>query len=290
MARRVVLVTGAAGRLGTLVCAALQDDGWFVRALRHRHVPTVCDELVSGSLTNRTGLDAAVTGVDAVAHLAAVTHARFRGTYHEVNVAGTSNLLHAAHAAEVGRFLFVSSRAAVTGGGAYSSSKVEAETLVRDAGLPYTIVRLPEIYGAGGREGVDAVIRQARAGRAVPVLGGAAARVCPVHVDDAIRALVAALDAPTSAGKTYTLAGDCLTLEEFARLCIELLGSRSSIVRVPVWALRAIVPLSRVLPLPLYPDQLARLLVPKPESSRDANVDLAFRSRPFSEGLGREAR
>lgn len=285
MDRGVVLVTGASGRLGTLICTALRGDGWFVRALRHRRMPAVYDELVEGSLASRATLDAAVAGADVVLHLAAVTHARSRARYQDVNVAGTSNVLYAARAAGVARFVFVSSRAAVDGGGAYSSSKVEAEALVRGAGLSYTIVRLPEIYGAGGRDGVDAVIRQARAGRAVPVVAGASARVCPIHADDAVRALVAVLESSGTAGKTYTLAGECLTLEEFARVCVGLFESRSSIVRLPVWGVRAVAPLSRLLPLPIYPDQLARLLAPKTEVSPDAASELGFQPRTLAEGL-----
>jgi hypothetical protein len=42
---------------------------------------------------------------------------------------------------------------------------------------------------------------------------------------------------------------------------------------------------SRMLPLPLYPDQLARLRARKPADSAAARLELAFRPRPLRNGL-----
>jgi hypothetical protein len=43
---------------------------------------------------------------------------------------------------------------------------------------------------------------------------------------------------------------------------------------------------ARFLPLPFYPDQLARLRAPKPPPSPEAAADLGFAPRPLREGLG----
>jgi hypothetical protein len=55
---------------------------------------------------------------------------------------------------------------------------------------------------------------------------------------------------------------------------------------VPVIAVRAVGLLARVLPLPIYPDQLARLRAEdKPQPSSEAEQELGFRTRPLAEGL-----
>ena len=55
---------------------------------------------------------------------------------------------------------------------------------------------------------------------------------------------------------------------------------------VPVAAVAALGLLGRVLPLPVYPDQLARLrAADKPEVSPEAEQELGFRTRPLAEGL-----
>lgn len=285
MSGRSVLVTGAAGKLGTALCEALRQQGWTVRALEHRRSPAASDEVVSGSICDRAAVERAVDGMDAVVHMAARTHARSGRAYVSVNVRGTENVVAAAEAAEVERVLFVSSRTAVPDAGMYGRSKLEGEAAVARANVAATVVRLPEVYGLDAREGVDDIIRRACRNQTVVVVGGRKAVVCPVHADDVIPPLVAALSAPVAVGKTYTLAGDCVAVGELARRVVAYLGSASRVVELPVWPLRLAGPVSRVLPLPLYPDQLARLLARKPTDASAAARDLGFAPRDLPRGI-----
>lgn len=274
----IVLVTGAAGGIGSRLVAALRAKSRRVRSLQHRR-DVEGDEIVRGDLRDAASIARATDGVDAVIHLAAVTHARAPAAY-EVNVTGTRALVDAF----AGRVVHVSTRAIDPRGGAYSASKAQAEDVARGS-QEWVIVRLPEVYGAGGAEGVDGIIERARRGNAIPIVGNGGDEVCPVHVDDAVSALVAALDAP--AGRTYTLAGDCTTIRDFAEEAVRLLGSSSRIIGVPVAAVAVAARLARFLPLPLYPDQLARLRAPKESDASNARADLGFEPRGLAEGLGR---
>lgn len=281
---RLVLVTGAAGGIGAALVPALQDAGWRVRALVHRRPVPAADEEVRAD-----ALEAAVEGVGAIVHGAAVTHARSARRYEEVNVGTTEAVAGAARRAPVERLLLISSRAVGEGGGPYSDSKRRAEELVRNAGVPFTIVRLAEIYGTWGREGLDRMIAAARAGRPILLVGAGRDEISPVHVDDAATALVRALESPAAVGMTYTLAGPELTLREAAEACRAAFGSQSRIVFVPEPVVRAASLAARVLPLPLYPDQLDRLRAPRPPGSPEAEADLGFRPRSFQEGLRLES-
>jgi nucleoside-diphosphate-sugar epimerase len=147
------------------------------------------------------------------------------------------------------------------------------------------IVRLPEIYGTGASEGVDRIINLARRDQRIPVVGRGDDQVCPVFVDDAIAACASSLEADQAAGKTYTLAGECLSVAQFARTCIEVFDSGSRILMIPTSMVRAISAMARVAPLPIYPDQLARLKSPKPGLSLEARADLGFRPRRLVDGL-----
>lgn len=110
-----VLVTGAAGYLGSRVVAALHRAGADVRALVRdpRSVPFDVArraELVAGDITDPASLDAVVKDVDVVIHCAAITTNQAPWSAHEsVNIAGTRNLTTAAAAAGVERFVHVSS-------------------------------------------------------------------------------------------------------------------------------------------------------------------------------------
>ncbi len=278
-------MTGGSGAVGSRLLCALGEHGWRRRCLVHRRPVSDAEEVLSGDLTDSSSLRAAVRGVTAIAHLAAVTHSRSPERYDEVNFRGTKNLLDAVGISGVERFLFVSTRAISPEGGAYSRSKHRAEEAVRACGLPWTIVRLPEVYGAGSVEGVDWMIALARDGGRIPIVGRGDDVICPAHVDDVIRACVRALEAPEAVRSTYTLAGPCLTVRTFADAVGDVFRRPPRILHVPVPAAAALATASRILPLPVYPDQLTRLRSPKPAASPEAESDLLFRPRSLADGL-----
>lgn len=238
-----------------------------------------------GSLDEPAALRAAADGADAVLHMAAVTHARRHARYESVNVRGTERLIAATAAAGVKRFVFVSTRAATTDGGGYAASKLEAERLVEQSGLDYVIVRVPEMTGVGASEGIDDIVARARAGRPIPLIGDGEQDVYPVAVDDVVPAIVAAMREPVAARKRYVLGGERMTMREFAHACIAAYGSSSRIIRVPVMGVRVASVLARYAPLPLYPDQLARLLAQKDPPTPEAASELGFQPRMLVQAL-----
>lgn len=283
--RGTVLVTGGSGSIGSSLLRALAEHGWRRRCLVHRRPVADADETVRGELADVLSLRRAVEGARAVVHLAAVTHSRSPRRYDEVNVQGSLNLLDAAGEGGVERFLHVSTRAISPDGGAYSLSKHRSEEAVRASGLDWTIVRLPEVYGAGGMEGVDRIIALARQGSRIPLVGRGDDLLCPAHVDDVVAGCARALEVREAVRQTYTLAGACLTMRELAEVAGDVFGRPARVRSVPVAAVAALVAVSRFLPLPLYPDQLARLRSAKAPASPDTDRDLSFRSRPLREGL-----
>jgi NADH dehydrogenase len=283
----LILLTGGSGRLGRRLVPALRAAGWRVRCLvRDREVPEA-DERARGSLGDTDSLVAAANGVTAVMHVAALTHARRAFEYTEANKLGTRNLVEAAEAEGVEHFVLVSTRAIDPRGGAYSRSKAEAEAIVRRSSTAHTIMRLPEVYGAGGSEGLDQIISLVRADARVPIVGRGEDVVCPMYVDDAVAACVGGLERAEARGNTYTLAGDCLSTRAFAEEVVRAFSSSSSIVGVPRMAVWAASMLARFAPLPIYPDQLERLSAPKPPRTPEAERELGFSYRPLRDGLRR---
>jgi nucleoside-diphosphate-sugar epimerase len=166
-------------------------------------------------------------------------------------------------------------------GGGYSRSKAEAERLVAASGLETVVVRLPEVVGGGSREGVDRLLDAARAGRPLLVIGRGGHELRPVHVDDAVAAVAAAVDAPAAAGRIYTLGVPGVTFRELAEEARDAYGGRSRILSVPESLVALVCRASQLLPLPVVPDQLDRLRAPRPPASPEAEVDLGFRPRPL---------
>jgi hopanoid-associated sugar epimerase len=115
---RTAFVTGASGFVGAHVVRDLLNHGWNVRALlRGSRVPALAGldvEPVTGDLF-APNLGPAMRGCDAVFHVAALYSLwrRDRVEVMRTNVEGTCNLLRAARAAGVPRFIHTSSVAAI---------------------------------------------------------------------------------------------------------------------------------------------------------------------------------
>jgi nucleoside-diphosphate-sugar epimerase len=271
--------------IGGRLVRALKLHGFAVRCLVHQRAVDEADEQVRGNLDDVVTLESAVSGADSVVHLAAETHARDQRQYERVNALGTENLVRAAERGEVRRFVHASSRAISPEGGAYSVAKLRAEVVLRNSSLEHTILRLAEVYGGGGREGVDRIVDAARRGAPMLIVGDGTDRICPVHLDDVVGVFRAAVDAPAAAGKTYTIGGSCVTILDFAEACRVVFRSDSRLIRVPTAIAHLAMLGSRWLPLPLYPDQLLRLRSPKDEPTPEALADLCFKPMPLPEGL-----
>jgi len=104
-----VLVTGASGAIGRLICPFLQVHGFKLRAF-DRSPGTTVEDSVCGCLEDLTSLRMAARGMDAIIHLAACAdEADFVSRLVPSNVIGLYNAFEAARLEGVPRFILASS-------------------------------------------------------------------------------------------------------------------------------------------------------------------------------------
>ncbi|MFH0179541.1 NAD-dependent epimerase/dehydratase family protein [Streptomyces cacaoi] len=111
-APRNVLLTGAAGGLGTLMRDLLPAYGYELRLLDLRPIEDAPEAIVA-DLADRDAVREAVRGVDAIIHLAGIS---LEAPFEKIlgaNIAGTYNLYEAAREEGVQRVVFASSNHAV---------------------------------------------------------------------------------------------------------------------------------------------------------------------------------
>jgi 2-alkyl-3-oxoalkanoate reductase len=243
-----VLVTGAAGFLGSQVVRMLAEAGECPRVLVLPGDSVMalegCDyELHPGDLADRTSLVPALSGVDRVLNCAARTGPWGRDDeYERTNVLGLETLVREALDAGVRRVVHVSS-ITVHGNDVrgtadesaplreepnpYSRTKVAGERLlqrmVRDEGAPVTVVRPGWIYGPGDRASFGRLAERVADGRMV-VVGRGDNHLPLIYVRDAARGVLLASEVEQP-GATYLLVNDePVTQREFLAAVAAELG------------------------------------------------------------------
>ncbi|MDA0692981.1 MAG: NAD-dependent epimerase/dehydratase family protein [Nitrospinae bacterium] len=284
-----LLITGASGSLGQrLIPALLVREKVNIRTLAHRTpVEFPACEAMKGELADLDSLVAATDGIDTVLHLAALTHSPRETDYFAVNAEGTRNLLEACRHNKVQRFIFMSSGAAHPDGGAYSASKLAAEQAVQQSELSWLILRPREVYGTGGKEGINQLISWVRKFPVVPVIGNGRYLLSPVFIDDVVSATVEAVFGTDVEGQTYVLAGpDDLAFTALIDRLADYFGVSVGKFFVPIPLLRGMIFLLNGLNIQtLVRDQIPRLLCDKSSPENPEIPLLNFRPRKLEDGL-----
>jgi nucleoside-diphosphate-sugar epimerase len=231
---RRVLVTGATGFVGTVLCRALAEHGIPVRRAVRGPGATAPDgnDVVIGDIDAHTDWGPALRDVDAVIHLAARTHVMRdsapdpHAEYRRVNLLATKALAQAAASGGVRRFIFISS-VKVNGENTgaqpfterdvpapednYGRSKWETEqALCEIAGrskLETVVLRPPLLYGPGVKGNFLSLMRTIDHGLPLPLASIRNQRSL-LYVGNLVDAIILCLDLPAAAGKTYLLADD----------------------------------------------------------------------------------
>ncbi|CAN5703734.1 NAD-dependent epimerase/dehydratase family protein [soil metagenome] len=256
------MVTGAAGFIGRHVVDELAAEGWAVRAL-DLEMPGASVESERGGaspvewskvdIRDEAALEPLLGDAEVVVHLASahLQHRAPPGWYESVNVDGTRNLVGLAAAAGVRRFVHVSSvgiyghvsdppadeDAPKHPTNDYERTKLLGETaaleLSRDVGMELVVLRPAWVYGSGCPR-TARLLRTVRRGRFFYVGAGANLRH-PVHVSDAVRAILLAIDAPSaSTGQPYLVVGpEAASVRQLVETCARVQGVRPPRLRLP---------------------------------------------------------
>ncbi len=299
-----VLVTGAFGFIGSVLCGQLRAEGAHVRGLGRHPGEGVVDEAFPADLCSGPLDPALFAGVDTVFHLASCAESVAEGSgaeedYFHVNVDGTGNVLHAARKAGVRRFVFFSTvkamgeqtgiealdeSAAPAPGTPYGRSKLEAEKLVLKGGhVPEPVVlRLPMVYGGKKSGNMQKMIRAVR-GRRFPPIPEFGNRRSMIHVDDASRAALLAATHPAALGNLFIVTdGEFYSTRQIYDWIREGLGKSEICCAIPDSVLRLVAlggdmfHLVTRRHLPFDSDALSKLRLSAAYSSGKIRRDLGF--------------
>ena len=204
---KTALVTGGSGFLGSHIAEELSNRGYRVTILDRSPSPWLRSDqsMVLGDILDREDVHSAIKGADCVFHLAGFSDLNAARTQPlataRLNIEGTLNLLEASQSEGIQRFVFASTIYVYSReGGFYRCSKQACEAYIEEFGhkfgLDYTILRYGSLYGprSDERNGVYRLLRQATQGDAIDHHGTPEDTREYIHVEDAARLSVDALD------------------------------------------------------------------------------------------------
>jgi nucleoside-diphosphate-sugar epimerase len=242
MSKGRILVTGATGMVGSLVCRKAHEAGYTVRALVRRSADRsllegIEIEFVEGDLSEPESFPAAVADVQYIVHTAAkVGDWGHADDYRAINVFALEQLLNAAEReGKLWRWIQISSLgvyaardhfgtdetepADIEGLDGYTRTKAEAEVLLKQHvsrhKLPVVILRPGFIYGAGDRHVVPRLIERLRAGK-MKLLGDGQKLLNNTYAGNLADSVLLALENEAAVGQTFNIRDERLvTREEF---------------------------------------------------------------------------
>ena len=258
-----ILVTGAAGFVGSAICHSISAIGSakIVAASRgpSSSLPLSVDSVLYGDLSRGVNWKETLSMVDVVIHTAARVHVmRDEGPdslaeYRRVNVEGTLNLAKQAADAGVKRFVFLSTikvigdttlpcrpfteRAELMPSDSYAISKREAEDalwrLSEETGLEVVVIRPPLVYGPGVKGNFFSLMCWLYKGVPLP-LGGIHNKRSLVALDNLVDLIVTCIGHPAAVNQVF-LAGDGedLSTTELLRRVSSALGKPARLLPVP---------------------------------------------------------
>jgi len=261
MTRRV-LVTGASGFIGKTFVTALAKQGIAVRAAsRDPHAIIAASDVervVMPDLAAPADWSDLLEGVSDVIHLAGIAHAPGvlpDDVYHRINAEAVGALAEQA-TDKIERFVFMSSVRAQAGlsadhaiteqdvpqpTDAYGRAKLEAERLVEQSGVPYTILRPVVVYGRGVKGNIAALATIAKTPMPLP-FGGLDNRRSLLALDNLASAVSHVLEAEAAKNETFLVADEApISVADLVAAMREGLGRPPHLVKVPQGAVKRLL-------------------------------------------------
>lgn len=273
-----ILVTGASSALavGVMRQLLLNSDVELWCGRHRKDIPLADPRLHVIDLDLESDLTGALsrTHFDMVIHFAGVTHASDEQQYWKVNLEGTRRLARATHENGCRRFVYISTRCATHGSGAYGESKLAAEQeLQKFDWESLLIIRPAEIYGGGGQEGIDRMLTVARRWHVIPALFGHSNLLfAPMHVDDFTKLAVQLIQQHDNGVRIETICG----LEDLSGLALaSRIAKRHRALPLPLWwpvvavGLKVLHKIGFAI---VKPDQLTRLVGEKTGTAASATI------------------
>ena len=234
-----IAITGGTGFVGSHLASRLTTEGHDLVLLARQARLNQPGQVLTCDLADVNQLKQAFNGCDAVAHCAGINREIGSQTFQRVHVEATANVVEAAKAAGVQKIVLMSFlRARPNCASPYHESKWEAEEIVRNSGLDYTIIKAGVVYGRGDHM-LDHLSHALHTFPVFALVGLEEKSVRPLAIEDLVHVMRAALVDRRLKRQTIALLGaEEIYLSEAVRRVAEVVGKQPLMFPLPVWCHR----------------------------------------------------
>jgi nucleoside-diphosphate-sugar epimerase len=257
-----ILVTGATGFIGKALVSSLAKQGYAVLAAArdpgHILAPSDVERVAIPDLVGSLDWSPLLDGISHVVHLAGIAHAPGAlpdDVYMQINAEAVGTLAQQAKG-KIERLILMSSVRAQVGlssegtiteadtpepTDAYGRTKLEAERLLAESGVGYTVLRPAVVYGKGVKGNIAALATIAKTPMPLP-FGGLENERSLLALENLCSAVAHVLDIPQAQNEIFLVAdAKPITVAEMVSAMREGLGRPPHLVKVPYGAVKRLM-------------------------------------------------
>lgn len=278
----MILLTGATGFLGEYVLEELVKRGHevtcFVRETSNlEKIKKLKVPYVYGELEDYSSIYNALKDKEVLINIASL------GFGH------APNIVRACHETNNKRAIFISTTGIFTKLNPDSKEiRIEAERVIKESELHYTIIRPTMIYGTPKDRNMWRLVKYLKKLPLLPILGNGTYLQQPVYVKDLACAVVSAYETELSIKKSYNISGlKALSYNEIIDYTGHALGKKVFKIHVPMKLSYNLLKLYEKLSSKpkLKAEQVLRLNENKDFPHEEATRDFGYKPRSFEEGI-----
>lgn len=278
----MILLTGATGFLGGHVLEELIKRGHkvtcFVRKTSDVNIIKKMNvKYIYGDLDDFSSICEALKGINVLINIASL------GFGH------APNIINACEEMNVKRSIFVSTTGIFTKLNPNSKAiRIEAERLIKESNLDFTIIRPTMIYGTPKDRNMWRLVKYLKRFSVIPIFGDGNHLQQPVYVKDLTDIIIKVYENDVSIKKIYNVSGaEALTYNEVIDITARALGKKVVKIHIPMKLSYYLLKVyERISKKPkLKAEQVLRLNENKDFSHKEARIDLGFNPLSFEEGI-----
>ena len=285
----MVILIGATGFLGPPVLKKLLENNYDVDCLvradsdRSRLLDAARSagkkiKFNTGTLQSGDSIISIIKNVDSIIYMVDLKHTHLLETF--LNTVKHTGLK---------RVVFISSTTVLIPlESMVKKQKIDSESLIKNSGLDYTILRPSMIYGSKNDINFSKMIRFIKRKGFFITFGSGNNLIQPIYIEDVANSIVSVLNNKKTYRKTYNIAGkDPLKYNEMLDIVRNKLKKKFKVIKIPIkLGILLISIYSKISKSPsLTPDQIERMEIDKAYSYQKAREDFNFSPTSFEDGI-----